>query len=306
MKKKQKFLILSYLDITGGSIVRENLCKNLNELGYNAKILFPQTCQYTNGKKDKYWWAFIKHAIKKTIPKAIKEKRIFTIRGCKYKWTPFVGKNTIVIYPEVTYGNPLKAKKVVRWFLYHNPLHGQVDAYGKGDLFFTYRPVFNDYDLNPTCRILHTSYFDLETYKRTNYGERKGKCYIIRKGRNRPDLPKEFDGPIIDNLSEAEKVKLFNECEWCISYDTQTSYSSISALCGCISVVVPEPDKVKSDYRKEGDFDCGVAFGFSESEIEHAISTRDKIYDHYVEMNEKSKEEVKKFVAICEEYFKDK
>ncbi len=305
--KKLKFVIASIKNKGGGSIVLENLCDCLNKQGYKCKIIHPATCVYGNGKKDLYVWAFIKEMFLKTIPMWIRRKDIFNIKkACKLKLTPCINRKTVVVYPDITYGNPLHAKRVVRWFLYHNRFKGDEKAYGKDDLFFAYRPVFNDYNLNPTCRTLNTPYVDLETYKRTNYGERKGKCYIIRKGRNRPDLPKEFDGPIIDDLSEAEKVKLFNECEWCISYDTQTAYSTISALCGCISVVVPEPGKVKSDYLKEGDLDYGVAFGFSESEIEHAISTRDKIYDYYVEKNEKSKEEVKKFVAICEEYFKDK
>ncbi len=220
--------------------------------------------------------------------------------------TPFVGKNTIVVYPEITYGNPVHAKRVVRWLLYHNRFPGDKNAYGEDDLFFAYRPIFNDYDLNPTCRTLTTPYFDFDVYHRTNYGERSGKCYILRKGKGREDLPEVLDGPVIDDLPEQEKVRLFNQCEWCISYDMQTAYSEIAAMCGCISVVVPEPGKTKADYRTPDDTNFGVAFGFSEEEIAHAVQTRDQVYDHFKSRNEHSMEEVKKFVAICEEYFKDK
>ncbi len=143
-------------------------------------------------------------------------------------------------------------------------------------------------------------------YKRTNFGERKGKCYIIRKGDLREDLPKEFDGPILDDLPEEEKVRIMNECEYCISYDTHTAYSGIAALCGCISVVVPEKGKTRKDYLQKGDDGLwlGRAYGFSEEEIAYAISTRDKVQEYYEEVNRQCTEQVVNFVKECEEYFK--
>ena len=298
-----KFVIMSLPNETGGAIVRENLCRILRELGHDAKIIMPQVG--SNSNKMPYFLTHTKFVFTNIIGRAIKGT-LFNMEGCKLKLLPFVDKNTIVVYPQLTFGNPLKAKKVVRWFLHCNPHIDNSKAFGENDLFFTYREVFNDFSLNPTCRTLYTAHIDLDLYKRTNFGERKGKCYIVRKGELREDLPKEFDGPIIDNLPEEEKVRIMNECEYCISFDTQTAYSSIAALCGCVSVVVPEPGKSRGDYIKEGDShnSLGRAYGFSEEEIAYARSTMDKVRESYEQKNNESVEQVKNFVEVCKEYFK--
>ncbi len=154
------------------------------------------------------------------------------------------------------------------------------------------------------------SYFDFDTYKRTNYGPREGKCYIIRKGETRTDLPREFDGPVIDNLSEKEKVEWFNKCEYCISYDTQTAYSQIASLCGCVSVVVPEKGKCRENYRKgtEDIYDTGYgeAFGFSEEEINYSIDTREVLIKMYENLEKESIRNVQYFVKECENFFGNK
>ncbi len=216
-----------------------------------------------------------------------------------------------MLYPEIISGNFLNSKKVARLLLFHNKLYSQngdnTIGYDKNDLFFCYRDVFNDEKLNPEGRKLPITYFDFDTYKRYNYKQRSGKCYIVRKGNIRNDLPSEFDGVVIDDLPEKEKVKYFNSCEYCISYDTQTAYSQIAAICGCTSVVVPEKGKTRSDYRKNTgsvfDTGYGEAFGFSDDEIEYAKSTCDKLIEAMKKTEQDSIESTKSFVEECEKYF---
>ncbi len=218
--------------------------------------------------------------------------------------SPFVGRNTIVVYPDYVYGNPLWARKVVRYFLYFNQFPGDERAYGKNDLFICFRKLFNDWDLNPQGLEVCVSGYDLNLYKRTNYGKREGKCYIIKKGHNREDLPKEYDGYVIDQYyEEADKVRIFNETEYCISYDTQTAYSTIAALCGCISVVVPEKGKTRKDYLLESDKGYGIAYGFSDEEISYAKKTMSLVKGRLEEINRTGIEETRKFAEICIRYF---
>ena len=204
------------------------------------------------------------------------------------------------MYPEVIYGNFLKAKHAVRWLLYFNRFPGDDKAYGKNDLFFSYSLKFNDPQLNPSYRICTIEYYNWELYKRTNFGERHGTCYIVRKGSNRPDIPKEFDGVVIDNLPEREKVEQFNKCKYCVSYDMYTAYSGIAAMLGCISIVMPELGKTKDDY---GGPRLGIAFGFDAEEIEYAKSSVKALAESYRNLEQRNRENVRYFISECAKYF---
>ncbi|MDD5854184.1 MAG: hypothetical protein PUD03_08875 [Lachnospiraceae bacterium] len=312
--KKIKFVIVSTRQRWGGAIALHTLCKNLEELGYNASIYYINDGEaYTK----RYFW--IKHIlfklvdfIKKNYVKIYGETCLIrqdgfsgyvniSIRDCTQKHLPWLDANTIAVYPDVVYGNFLGAKNVVRWLLYYNRYSD--DAYGTNDLFYAYREVFNDKRKNPENKILTVAYFDLDIYKQTNFGIRSGSCYVIRKGSDRIDLPKEFDGPIIDDLTEQDKVKILNESKYCISYYTQTAYSAIAAICGCISIVVPEEGKTWKDYRSTKEECYGVAFGKGKEQISWAKKTASKALERYQELNANGLRETDKFAKEAIKYF---
>lgn len=289
---KKKVLIVNSREIYGGTVVLSALCKHLRDRGVDARILYVH--QFPDSNTDisrfwHYWWKYsLKCHIKSVIYRLFRRFdfvhtsrfRLFEyrpVKGTKEKILPFFSKkNTIVVYPEIVYGNFLQAKNVVRWLLYHYKWSGDANAYSKDDLFICYRDIFNDWQLNPEGHRVLISHFDSDLYRQYNFGEREGNCYILRKGAKRTDLPTSFDGPIIDKLTESEIVEVFNRCKYCYSYDTQTFYTSIAAVCGCIPIVMPEPGKTRKDYRTSGEsLAPGIAYGDTPEEIEHAINTRD-------------------------------
>lgn len=309
---KFKYVIVSPRNNGGGAIVLHALCKYLCELGYDAKIFY--IGYFNRSGSIFFWYKWIMYVLKdfwmlmsvpvlgKLFPKRYINYVDIPITGLKRKILPVVDENTIVVYPEIAKGNFLKAKNVVRWMLYYNA-YKENEISRETDLFVCYRHEFNDKNLNPDEVTLYCPYFNLELYKQTNFEERHGKCYIIRKGRNRSDLPSAFDGIIIDDLPERKKVQVFNKCKYFISYDTQTAYSRIAALCGCISIVAPEPNKTISDYRNEHDKRYGVAIGFSEEEINYAKSTIDLLKDEQAMINKISQKSVEDFTAYCSKVF---
>lgn len=319
MLKNTKYVIVSLRQRWGGAIVLHNLCKKLNAHGFKSSIIYVSECNYRNGNKLMFWLKYvlftIKDLLKVLFVKIFGEKKFLhnprfngyvneTVKGCKRRFWPIVGKNTIVVYPEVVYGNFTHAKKVVRWLLYYNTYENK-DDYGESDLFIAYRPEFNDIKLNPNNYVVKCPYFNLDLYRRYNFEKRSGRCYIIRKGKGRKELPKNFDGPILDDMSEEEKVVAFNKFKYCIVYDLQTAYKGIAALCGCIPIVIPEQGKSASEYRKESP--CyGVAFGVLPSEIKYAISTQHLVESNYKKKNIQCEEDVKKFINICEEHFEER
>ena len=311
-EKKMKFVIVSPRNNSGGAIVLHALCKYLTDLGYDAQILY---IRYLNQKRGLFfWYKYIAFTIKdlcmlcsKPVLSSLFRRKYknyidFPIKNLKRKFLPIVDENTVVVYPEIIRGNFLKGKHVVRWLLYHHTYKdGEYDK--EKDLFVCYRHVFNDSKLNPKEITLYCPYFNLDLYKRTNFGERSGACYIVRKGRNRSDLPAKFDGIVIDDLFEQEKVEVFNKCKYCISYDTETAYSDIAALCGCISIVVPEPGKTITNYRNEYDKRYGIAVGFDDKEINYAKDTVELLYKGQKQLNTKSQNSVRDFALYCKSRF---
>lgn len=278
----------------GGNIVLEKLSLLLREHGLNAKTFYIKKFPGPYENMTLFWRQWFSYTIKYHIRVVLyslfkntslinKEKfrdiEQIPVKGVTEKYLPFFNKkNTIVIYPEVVYGNFLNARNVVHWLLYHYKWTNDTAAYNTDDLFICYRMIFNDWTLNPNGYEVTISHFDTELYRRYNYGQREGNCYIIRKGQKRSDLPFQYDGPIIDDLPEKEKVEVLNKVKYCYCYDTQTFYARIAAICGCIPIVMLEPGKSKADYRSEGElYTPGVAWGNALEEIEYAKRTREEL-----------------------------
>lgn len=315
MNKKTPIIIVSPRQHHGGPIVLHLLCTLLVKKGYNAKIFIIEGGMPQKGESlIIFWLKWIKNTIKDTIKlflsKISKNERFafkgytyMPVKGYRRKITPFISKKTIVVYPDVCYGNPLHAKNVVRWMLYYNRFPDDENAYGKNDMFFCFGEVFNDEKLNPDCKILKLTNFDYDLYKQVNFGERSGKCYMIRKGKGRSDIPSKFDGPILDSLPENKIVENFNKYKYCYFYDTQTFYSSIAAICGCIPIVVCEANKSKMDYLSHIEQGYGRAYDETEEEINYALNTRDKLIERINGFKKNNDINVEKFIKECKQYF---
>lgn len=313
-----KFLIVSPRQRSGGSIVLHKLCYYLEKHGHEAKILLICRGCFNNKNTISSWLIWFSYNFLNTVAcsaykltKSISNGRyaLFSkffyepVRGIKYCYNPITPSDAIVVYPEIIYGNPLHGKKVVRWLLYYNKFSGIDEAFDKDDLVFCYRDIFNDVKLNPEGRRLGMGHFDFAIYKQTNFQPREGSCYILRKGKHRPDIPINLDGPVIDDLSEEEKVKVFNKCKYCYLYDTQTFYATIAAVCGAIPIIVPEAGKSRRDYLGDGDVAYGVAYGDSEEEINYALQTRDLCIKGLQDVEKWSDRQAMDFIAACKDYF---
>lgn len=319
--KKKRILICGHHGKSGGNLVLSQLCSLLREKGYDARI-FPTRSYTQQGRSMLVWWKewiwyilnvgwyrLLKIVISNPTTKYMKGDKDFfynPVDGTKIQIWPFFNKEkTIVVYNEGFWGNFLKAKHVVRWLL-SDGYEENRKVFDPNDLVLAFRQIFNDYRVNPTCKVVTISCFNHQLYRQYNNNERKGNCYIVKKGNKRLDLPKQFDGPIVDGKSEKEIVEIFNNCKYCYSYDVQTMYSIIAAVCGCISIVVPEDGKKRSDYLKPDD-GCGygIAYGDSLDEIQYAIETRDQLLKS-IDFTDSNEQNINKFIKYIEIFDKPK
>lgn len=314
-----RILLLNSYCYYGGPLVISQLCAELRKLGYDAQLLMAPFFPHEYYPSWKYKIHIFLYQMKalflkcmtKILPRvkcfwSIKnlDLRYTQVEGVKYAFFPFVGNNDIVIYPEQFYGNPVGAKNVVRWLLYHYNYEKDATAYKKKDLFIAFRKVFNSPNLNPQNYIVKIEYFNDKLYRKYNCGERTGNCYILRKGKFRDDLPKTFDGPVFDdNMSQEEFVKILNTCKYCYDYDTQTFYATIAAVCGCIPVIKFEDNKRLNSYRSNDELEHpGIAWGDSPEQIQYAIETRVQLLKS-LDFSQSNRKNALKLVDILHQHF---
>lgn len=276
-------------EAVGGSIALHTLCDRLNRAGTPA-ALWPDY-KPLPGRGS---WA-------RRIIYALRGKRRFA-RG------PFANPiartrdlaDAVVVYPEIVAGNPLGARRVVRWFLHLPGNHtGRID-YGADDLFFFYAPAFDDPAINHSPdNLLRITYVN-PVYAQTNFGARTGACYLVRKGADRILDRHPPDAILIDDLSHEEKAAVFNRTQRLYSYDSYTMYSLYAALCGCTPIVVPV-DGVSLTQWWPGERSPGIAYG--EDDIAYALETRPGLLERVAKDVEDEDRLVARFIALCRSRF---
>jgi len=311
MKRKPSFIIYAPdNEISGGAIVLHLLNKLLIKQGHNShiykmdsneRVLYNNLIQvYT--KKISYCVKKIVIEIiyllsmKRYFSRSINKRRSFIMKPC-------LNKNAIVVYPEIISGNPLGANNAVRWLLYKPGFFTNEINYGKNDLFFCYQKVFNDLKFNPDENMLTVTLIKRDVFQQTNFKKRSGNCYIVRKGKDREDLPPSFDGPVIDDLPDENVSEIFNQCEYCISYDPYTFYSTYASLCGCISVVEPLKGVTKDEWQPKKEMQYGISYGRTTEEINFAKDTKHKMEEYIDSIEQENVKQVQNFVSVCKKKF---
>jgi hypothetical protein len=157
-----------------------------------------------------------------------------------------INDETIVVYPEIIYGNPLKAKRVCRWILYDPLKRGGIDllnSWSKSDVYCSY----GTYDGGIDCKIkINVVDFNENILEIKNI-EKNKKYYFIYKALLCGWTQELLNNEIIYLQSIGfEELKTKNVCEMnslladcyiLISFDLNTYISNIAVLCGCLSII---------------------------------------------------------------------
>lgn len=216
--------------------------------------------------------------------------------------TPDDLAGAVIVYPEIVSGNPLRAQHVVRWLLHKPGFHKGRYEYGSGDRYFFYQKAFDEPALNPHGdNLLKVIHLRDDVYRQTNFGPRQGSCYILRKGKGREIVHELKDSILVDRLSHHELAALCNRVETCISYDAYTMYSQFAALCGCVSVVVPEPGVSRAQWYPDPRDRYGVAYGFDD--VDAARQTQALLLPHLKAQESAANSSVASFITKCANYF---
>jgi len=259
----------------------------INQLGYVA-LLWPMTSTRSGWIKNFFNRKKSNFSVSKFYPSTIAQQSNLL-------------SNAIVVYPEVVSGNPLKHKNIVRWFLHKPGYHTGTINFGEGELYFFYDQHSDDPAINSEQTNKLSVVALNPAYKNLNQS-RSGSCYLVRKGKGKALVHDTRNSVKIDGLSHAEVARIFNSSEFFYSYDEMTFYSQYAALCGCVSVVVPESYANREEWVLNHPIGrYGVAYG--EADIPHALETAHLLEKHFAEQEEISIKEVQNFIDKSINFF---
>ena len=249
----------SYDDTNGGAIFLHGLADMLAGLGEAAAVT-PMMPLYRTGRRDRLR-RFLRPEPFDTMPGS----RAGVVRGRD------VGASDIVVYPEIVPGNPLGARNVVRWLLYKPGVFHRF-APGQGEMFFAMGDFCDVPEVTGGAPRL-TAWRIHPAYRDPGPVERRGSCYMLRKGAGKEIVHDLTDSVRLDGLSHAETARAFARSEVFYCYDEMTLYSEYAALCGCPSVVIPGPyfDSHTAYVAARPQARYGVAYGVEH--LDHARAT---------------------------------
>jgi hypothetical protein len=215
----------------------------------------------------------------------------------------FDSENTVVIYPECITDNPLNAKHVVRWLLFH-----QTISYpNKNDYIFKYYPYYGS-EFNKCDGLLRINDFALDFWTNENKDIRNYNTVLVRKGAHKvssnwhsklknifvyDDIEKEYNDENILKWA-------MNQSNIFLSYDASSFCSVRAALCGCVSIVVPDYNLSKEDWLNAYSINkYGVSYGGEDTE--RAIETLPLVKPHLESIQNDSLKTVHDFVSFWKE-----
>lgn len=267
-------VFLIYIDsfdyTSGGQVAMHKLCHDIRQLGYEAYITSEQT-----------------HPKLNTV--FVGDKRLSK-------------KNCVVIYPEIVHGNPLNANYVVRWVL-NTP--GVCGGVGEGfynnlndkDLIYKYSPFF-EYK-GKVDGILRCSFIDYDIFTNRHITRDIDECFLIKKG----GMQKQLHTNNAVNLANFQHdwhraAELFNRCKRFYCYDNECFWVTLAALCGCVSVVIPNTTLESVSWKEHFPYNkCGVAFGLEE--VKHAEETIRDVYNNCIKCQQSDLELVQAMINKC-------
>jgi hypothetical protein len=261
----------------GGIKVMHKLCHLLNEFGYESYLMPIHI-------RDEFLTYYDNTPI-------ITEELLNDIENC------------IVIYPEGVKYNPLNSKHVVRWML-GPPREEDIITYSKDDMILWYMDYYYLDHVGQKDNQLFITEFHEDIFFNQNQ-TRSGSSYCIRKCKD-PKFIHPEDSIFIPYHSGGDLVglaNLYNQTEKFYCYDNYTFLYVQAAMCGCISIVVPEGTKTKEEWLTGSRLNqYGIAYG--EDDIPRAIETLPLLYKEIEKINLEIQEQIIIFINKCKDKFK--
>lgn len=299
--KKVEFAVFApgFDQNVGGYIVLHYLCHLLNKLGHTAHLipLFSSAEVSPVDADERVRDLFEQREAIRRTPYALNPAWNTPIYRRPLKG---IAKrdDLVVVYPEVVFGNPLRAKNVARWLLHDPGFHHKDVYFVPGEVHFRYLEMHKAVPMpwiEVAEQLLTVTYVPWEHYQPPPEGStRNGTAYLLRKGKGKP-LVHELEGSIqIDGKHHADIGAIFRRVTTFISYDSRTFYSVLAALAGTDSIVIPDEGISLEEWQPDPTLRAGIAYGFSD--LERAQRSQREVSSNIEKVVHQSEKSVSDFI----------
>ena len=187
--------------------------------------------------------------------------------------------------------------KTVRLILFTGK---NMEKYGSDELIFQYGKSFTvgtKYENSLSIRPIVTN---LSFWKDLECQRSETPLILLKKGIISKD-DKIIEGRLIDDVItmddtreaiDFELLKLFNTHKTFITYDNNTFHSIQAALCGAISIVIPDGKLNEKEWRNSTKRKYGIAYGNNKEQIDFALNTIDNLKELIKSELNRSHEEI--------------
>jgi hypothetical protein len=201
---------------------------------------------------------------------------------------------------------------VVRYVLYYPGWHAGDKEYNESELVITYNHEFvrnTKYDKSFILTVLDPKLSIMQNtgQQRDKIGLLVRKCKdfdykmnVLKSYKHLINLPIISIDEIIDKCNNLnELAEIYNQITLFISFDPHTYHSTMAALCGCQSIVIPSEDLSKEEFYNVQKY--GVAYGFEN--IDFAKLTQGKMIDDLKTMEQNTYTQCSQFVELVKNHF---
>jgi hypothetical protein len=172
--------------------------------------------------------------------------------------------------------------KTVRLILFTGK---NIEKYGSDELIFQYGKSFTVGTKYENALSIRPIVTNLSFWKDLECQRSETPLILLKKGVISKE-DKIIEGRLIDeviNMNDTretidfELLKLFNTHKTFITYDNNTFHSVQAALCGAISIVIPDGKLNEKEWRNSTKRKYGIAYGNNKEQIDFALNTIDNL-----------------------------
>jgi hypothetical protein len=299
-KKSVEFIVLAppYDPNVGGFVVMHQLCHFLNEIGHTCHLVPWLSSEDVSPIDD------ITRANRIFNQREYIQRDNFRVHSglntpiYRRPWRGIAKRDDlVVVYTEVVFGNPLRARNVARWLLHNPGFHTKDCYYPHGEVHFRYLDAYKPLSLpwiEVSDLILTVQRIPWEQYKAPQLSSpREGTAYIVRKGAGKPFVHDISNSVKIDGMSHAEISDVLRRVKTLISYDAYTLYSALAVVAGADSVVIPDPGVSVDEWMPNPEQRAGLAYDFDD--LDRARAARNQYLNSLKSIDHQTENMVKAF-----------